>query len=187
MTYISSVHDKNYTIDTGEEGHERRIVIDGTALDIDCQKLAPLAEDAKGQAAQGGRYSLLIGGKSYEVVVRQLPRDDDEEGLNYEVLVAGQRFEVHVEDERERALIGSLKGTHESGEIMMRAPMPGLVLHILPEVGHRVERGQTIVVLEAMKMENDLATPRNGTIKEIRVNKGQTVNQGDVLAVITGE
>jgi biotin carboxyl carrier protein len=65
--------------------------------------------------------------------------------------------------------------------------MPGLVIGVPVEIGSNVTQGQTVVVLEAMKMENDLAAPRAGTIKEIKVSKGQTVNQGDVLVVISGE
>jgi len=68
---------------------------------------------------------------------------------------------------------------------MVRAPMPGLVLGLPISAGSDVERGQTVVILEAMKMENDLAAPISGKIKEIRVNKGQTVNQGDVLVVVS--
>ena len=93
---------------------------------------------------------------------------------------------MHVEDERERTLLGSLKGAREVGEIKVRAPMPGLVLAIPKAAGETVERGETVAVLEAMKMENDLATPHEGTIKEVLVSKGQTVNQNDVLLIITG-
>ncbi|HXZ06124.1 MAG TPA: biotin/lipoyl-containing protein, partial [Ktedonobacteraceae bacterium] len=108
-------------------------------------------------------------------------------GYRYEVLFAGQRFEIIVEDEREKALAGSLHGTHETGEAMVRAPMPGLVLGLPLDAGANVERGQTVVILEAMKMENDLAAPITGKVKEIRVSKGQTVNQGDVLVVLSAE
>lgn len=65
--------------------------------------------------------------------------------------------------------------------------MPGLVIGVPIEPGATVTRGQTVIVLEAMKMENDLAAPRSGIIKEIKVNQGQTVNQGDILVTIAGE
>jgi glutaconyl-CoA decarboxylase len=65
--------------------------------------------------------------------------------------------------------------------------MPGLVISVPVETGAAVTRGQTVIVLEAMKMENDLAAPRSGIIKEIKVNQGQTVNQGDILVIIAGE
>jgi biotin carboxyl carrier protein len=109
----------------------------------------------------------------------------DVTGYRYEILVAGQRFEITVEDEREKALTGSIRSGHESGEAMVRAPMPGLVLALSVDPGTNVERGQTVVILEAMKMENDLASPITGKVKEIKVSKGQTVNQGDVLVVVS--
>ena len=65
--------------------------------------------------------------------------------------------------------------------------MPGLVIGIPLEKGAKVEAGQTVVVLEAMKMENDLSSPIAGSIREIRVNKGQTVDQGEVLVVIVAD
>jgi biotin carboxyl carrier protein len=187
MAYISSIHETNYTVATEENGQQRQIVLDGAARQIDWRQIAPLAAEENGQTAQGGRYTLLIEGQSYEVFARQLNKPDETEGVTYELHIGDQRFEVHVENERERALIGSLKSARESGEIKVRAPMPGLVLNVVKAVGEKVERGETVAILEAMKMENDLSTPHEGTVKEVLVNKGQTVNQGDVLVVIAGE
>jgi biotin carboxyl carrier protein len=186
MAYISSIGDKAYTVDAGENSPQRDINIDGIRNSIDWRQIAPLAADAKGQGSMGGQYSLLIAGKSYEVFARRVKKQD-EAGYHYEILVAGQRFEVSVEDEREKALTGSIQPAHESGEAMVRAPMPGLVLGLPMEPGAAVERGQTVVILEAMKMENDLASPIAGKLKEIKVSKGQTVNQGDVLVVVSAE
>ena len=186
MTYISSAGDKAYTIDTGENSPQREVSIDGMRYTIDWRQIAPLAADTKGKTGIGGRYSLLMGGKSYEVEAREINKPDAS-GFWYEVVVAGQRYEVHVEDEREKALSSSIEAAHEAGEAIVRAPMPGLVLGIPFEPGTKVERGQTVVILEAMKMENDLASPIAGTIKEVKVAKGQTVNQGDALVVVAGE
>src|SRR5271165_4840695 len=180
MAYISSVSANTYTPEIEENSQQRAVVLDSRRLAIDWCQVAFLASDASGQRVQGGQYTLLINGKSYDVYARRLAMLDETEGLTYEILVAGQRFEVHVEDELERA-IGSLKSTQTGGEIIVRAPMPGLVLNILKEAGSSVERGETVALLEAMKMENDLATPHGGTVKEVRVRKGQTVNQGDIL------
>jgi biotin carboxyl carrier protein len=186
MGYVSSVGDKAYTVDAGESSPQREISIDGMRYNIDWRQIAPLAADVQGQGSVGGRYSLLIAGKSYEVFARRVHKPD-EAGYRYEILVAGQRFEIAVEDEREKVLKGSIQAAHESGEVMVRAPMPGLVLGLPMEPGAEVERGQTVVILEAMKMENDLASPIAGKVKEIRVSKGQTVNQGDVLVVVSAE
>jgi biotin carboxyl carrier protein len=188
MPYISSINNHSYTVIACEEGQRRTITIDGQTHEIDWQQLAPLtaASQGQGQPASGGRYSLLIDGKSYEVYARQISKPDTS-GVFYEIFLAGQRFEVHVEDEREKTLTGAIKSARESGEASVRAPMPGLVLGIPLQPGTHVERGQTVAILEAMKMENDLASPINGTIKEVKVTKGQAVNQGDVLVVVAGE
>ena len=187
MAYISNIHDNHYTIEETTNSQSRQVSVDGTPHDIDWRQIAPLAADAQGHVAQGGRYTLLIQGRSYDIFARRLDRLDEQEGTTYEILLADQRFEVHVADEREQALLGSLKGSHEVGEIKVRAPMPGLVLTILKAAGETVERGETVVVLEAMKMENDLTTPHGGTIKEVLASQGQTVNQGDILLVITSD
>ncbi len=186
MAYISSIGDKTYTVDTGENGSQRDISIDGMKHSIDWWKIAPLAAEAQGHSSVGGRYSLLIEGKSYEVFAHRVNRSD-EMGHSYEILVAGQRFKVSVEDEREKALTETIHTAHGSGEVMVRAPMPGLVLGLPMEPGTSVERGQTVVILEAMKMENDLGSPIAGTIKEVRVSTGQPVNHGDVLVVVAAE
>lgn len=186
MAYISSIADHSYTIDTGENSPQREIKIDDKKFDIDWRQIATLVTNPSSQSNVGGRYSLLIGGKSYEILAHRVNKPDVA-GYRYEVLIAGQRFEISVEDERENALKGSIRGLHESGEAMVRAPMPGLVLGLPMEPGSSVEKGQTVVILEAMKMENDLASPITGKIKEIKVSKGQTVNQGDVLVVISAE
>ena len=187
MLYSSSINEQVYRIDTGEQSQQREITIDGTTYKIDWRFIAPLAVDAKGQVPAGGRYSLLLAGQSYEIFARLLTKPGEDGSQAYEIHFAGQRFEVTVEDEREKALAGAVKSAHDTGEARVRAPMPGLVIGVPLEAGTTVTRGQTVVVLEAMKMENDLGAPKAGTIKEINVSKGQTVNQGDVLVVISAE
>src|SRR5258708_24028390 len=186
MTYVSSVGDKAHTVDTGEDGPQSTRRSDGRINSIDWRQIAPWAENTKGLYRVGGRFSLLIEGKSYEVFARRVNKPE-EKGYRYEILVAGQRFEVSVEDEREKALTGSIQTAHESGEAMVRAPMPGLVLGLPMEPGAKVERGQTVVVLEAMKMENDLASPIGGKVEEITVSKGPEGKQEDILVVVTRE
>ena len=187
MPYITTITEQTYRIETGENTSQREITIDGISATIDWRAIAPLAADAKGQSGAGGRFSLLIAGQSYEIFARRLVKPDEDGSQSYEISFAGQRFEVQVEDEREKTLAGAVKSAHDSGEAKVRAPMPGLVIGVPLEVGSKVERGQTVVVLEAMKMENDLAAPKAGILKEVKVSTGQTVNQGDVLVVIGGE
>src|SRR6266568_626886 len=119
MAYITSVAEKSYTIDIGENSPQREIRIDKKRFDIDWRQIAALAAGPQAQSNIGGRYSLLIQGKSYEIFAYRV-NEPDVIGYRYEVLVAGQRFEIDVEDEREKALSGSIHGVHESGEAMVR-------------------------------------------------------------------
>ena len=187
MPYSSTVNEQAYRIETGENELQREVSIEGTVHPINWSFIAPLATDAQAHTHTGGRYSLLIGGKSYEVFAQRIEMPDEQGSQTYEIHFGGQRFEVRVEDEREKTLAGAAQAAQDSGEARVRAPMPGLVIGIPLEVGSHVRREQTVIVLEAMKMENDLASPKTGVIKEIKVSKGQTVNQGDVLVVIGGE
>ncbi|MBV8823188.1 MAG: acetyl-CoA carboxylase biotin carboxyl carrier protein subunit, partial [Ktedonobacteraceae bacterium] len=107
------------------------------------------------------------------------------EKQTYEISFAGQHFEVKVEDERNKLLTELVKSGASIGEAVVCAPMPGLVIDVPVEQGAAVTAGQTLVVLEAMKMENDLSSPIAGTIQELRVTKGQTVDEGEVLLVVT--
>lgn len=187
MPYIATTNEQVHHIETGlADEEEREIKIDGKAQRVDWKQIAALSADAQGQVLSGGRFSLLIDGISYEIFARQVHKPDAA-GMTYELQINGQRFEVYVEDEREKALTASIQSAHSAGEATLRAPMPGLVLAIPHEVGEEVTRGQTVVILEAMKMENDLGSPLAGKIKEIKVSKGQTVNQGDALIVVKGE
>ncbi len=180
MRYIASLGDQRFTINVEENGQQRQIALDGTIYAVDWLRIGSTLA-----GAGAGRYSLLINNRSYEVVIRRLEADD-EGGQRYEVLIAGQPYQVRLEDERERALTNLAGGARESGDASIKAPMPGLVVSIPVSPGEQVERGQTVAVLEAMKMENDLSTPRSGIVKEIKVAQGQAVNQGQPL-VIVGE
>ena len=78
MPYSSSINDQVYRIDTGEQGPQREITIDSTTYKIDWRFIAPLAVDTKGPVNTGGRYSLLLGGKSYEVFARRFPKSGED-------------------------------------------------------------------------------------------------------------
>ncbi len=101
------------------------------------------------------------------------------------VQCGGERWEARVVDERTRqleALTGAGAGGPQGGVI--RAPMPGLVLRLEVELGQAVEHGTGLVVLEAMKMENEIRSPASGIVTAIRVEPGQPVEKGAVLVEI---
>ena len=125
-----------------------------------------------------GLYSLLIGGRSYEIDLLKV-----EDAVM--VLVNGQPFRVEIQDERERRLRAAAgKGELKAGRRAVAAPMPGKVVRLLVRPGDAVRAGDGIVVVEAMKMENELKAPAAGMVKEVRVEEGKAVSGGDVLVVI---
>jgi biotin carboxyl carrier protein len=124
-----------------------------------------------------GIYSLLIGGVSYVADVV------DREGTCM-VDVGGEAYEVLVE-EQTRWIIRTRGGAAgEAHGQTLRAPLPGKITHVAVRPGDHVEAGDTLVVIEAMKMENEFRAGAAGTVTEVRVAIGQPVNPGDVLVVV---
>jgi biotin carboxyl carrier protein len=184
MAYIATVNEHSYHIDVSGNGMPSSITLEGQAHAIDWRQIAQLATNDRKNASAGGHYSLIIAGASYDVFARCITRPDQKDSETFEIHIAGQRFEIKVEDERTRLLTGLARGAAGTGVAEVQAPMPGLVVGVPVEQGTKVEQGQTVVVLEAMKMENDLSSPISGTVKEVRVSKGQTVDQNETLIVI---
>ncbi|WP_231511637.1 biotin/lipoyl-containing protein [Chondromyces apiculatus] len=93
------------------------------------------------------------------------------------VVASGQRYQIKVESERSRDAIGISKAQGQ-GAGLLRSPMPGRVLKVLVQEGDTIRAGQPLVVVEAMKMENELAAERDGVVKQIFVSPGATVEGG---------
>lgn len=190
MTYISTINHQQYTVTPGSpgtQGHPTSIDLDKMSIAFDWQKIAMLPSDTTGKSidnTSGGQYSLIIAGKSYQVFALPLPPVQGKEGQGYEIFLAGQRFEVFVEDERTHMLAGLAHTRTTQNRANIQAPMPGLVVNVLVQPGDTVTQNQTVVVLEAMKMENDLPAATPGIVKEVRISKGQRVDQGEVLVTI---
>jgi pyruvate carboxylase subunit B len=123
-------------------------------------------------------YSLILGDSSYEISVHQ--RNGD-----LEIVVGGQTYTARVLDERAMKIAAAGGGAAEgaAGEVV-KAPMPGVVVGVAVGVGDEVSAGQGVVTLEAMKMENELKSASGGTVREVRVEVGQGVSQGEPLVVI---
>jgi biotin carboxyl carrier protein len=126
-------------------------------------------------------YHLLLGGTSWTVAAQPL------EGIGRWALgVAGERIEVEVVDERTRQ-IQTLTARHHApaGGGTVTAPMPGLVVRIEVSEGQRVEAGAGLVVVEAMKMENELRASRSGVVSAVHVTVGEAVEKGAALVTLT--
>jgi biotin carboxyl carrier protein len=123
-----------------------------------------------------GTYSILLNGNSYEVRTGPLP-----EGSTW-VDIAGRRHQLELRDPRNGR---SGNGTAQrAGQATLKSPMPGKVVRILVTEGDAVEAGQGLVVVEAMKMQNEMKAPRAGVVKAIKITEGATVAAGEALLVI---
>jgi biotin carboxyl carrier protein len=141
------------------------ITIDGETVHVDAAKSGKTA------------YSIIEDGKQFEVII-------DESGAHgFDVLVGGQLFHLQALDERSRLLSSSAK-TVTTGPQRIEAEMPGKVVKIAAGVGSPVAEAQGVVILEAMKMENEIKSPIEGVIVEIGVAEGQTVESGALLFVV---
>lgn len=154
-------------------GEEREFVIErhGDALTARCGDTT-YALDLR-LVGDGSTFSLLVDGRSYDVVA-----DVDREEVAIQMV--GQRFCVHVEDERERAA-HAVSGPKQGGKRELRASMPGIVIDVKVAVGDQVEEGKTMVVLEAMKMQNPLGAEAAGKVTRIVCKKGEAVAAGALL------
>ena len=96
--------------------------------------------------------------------------------------VGSARYDVEVRDPR--SLRGRVRAVDDHGPKKLTAPMPGKIVRVLVEQGDEVEAGSGVVVVEAMKMQNEIKSPKKGTIQTILVSEGAAVNSGDVLAIV---
>lgn len=165
MRYVTTIGDREFSVEVLGQG---RVSIDGKIVEVDLGNIS-------GQPV----YSMVIDGKSYEAYVYE---GEDE----WQVLLLGQQYPAKVEDEREKRLRAAAGGTlAESGEFHLKAPMPGLVITIGVQQGQDVAKGDVLVILESMKMQNELRAPRAGTVSRIKIKPGETVEQRQTLLTIS--
>ena len=157
MKYITTIDDKEFLVEIIDDRH---VSVDGKIIEVDF-------ESVRSQPV----FSLIVDGKSYEAYVY-----DGEEDL--EVLIKGRLYHSRVEDERERRLrAASGGGVVDSGIFHLKAPMPGLVVSVSVEEGQEVKKGDVLLILESMKMQNELKCPRDGIVGRILVTGGDSVEQ----------
>ncbi len=164
MKYITTVNGQEYIIEIDQK---TEITVNGERHGVDFQQLA-----------ESGTLSLLIDNRSLEAIVEE--REDA-----WEVLLHGELYAVHVQDERAYRLAqarGKLSDASEA--VVIRSPMPGLILDVLVEEGAHIGQGQTVVILESMKMENELRAGRDGVVTRVHVGKGDSVEKNQELIAI---
>lgn len=165
MKYIATVKEREYTI---EIDPDRGIFIDGELQEIDFQRLEA-----------GGVTSLLMNHRSVSAVVEE--RSD-----HWEVLIQGELYAVQVQDERAYRLERMRStGLTVGGEAVVTSPMPGIIVAVPVAVGDEVRRGDKVVILESMKMENELRAPCDGVVTHIHIAAGANVEKDQLLVGIS--
>jgi biotin carboxyl carrier protein len=166
MAFLAKLADQTYRVEIEDIGKSvYKVSIDGHEFLVDGKKTGRT------------NYSLIVDNRSFEI---EVDNSEDE----YRVLVDGRNYRVNMVDERRVRVGGAQGGLQLQGRQKVSVPMPGKVIAVLVSEGDAVEKGQGLVIVEAMKMENEVRSPINGEIKEIRVEPGATVEGGAVLVVV---
>lgn len=161
MKYVTIINDEQYEIEIDNDGG---ILVNGESRDVDFLNLG------------GSLYSVITQNRSLEVVI-----DDEDDKI--EVMMEGRLYETQVLDER-ALLMAQRRGGLGGGSGEVHAPMPGLIVKVVVESGQEVTQGQTVVILESMKMQNELKSPIDGTVTSVHVEASQTVDKNALLLEI---
>jgi len=165
MKFEVTISDTRRIVELERDANRWRISLDGEPVDADAVEIAP------------NNFSVLLNGKSHEILVTPSPNG------TLTLQAAHREFVAEVIDPR--AWRGRRHGALEAeGRQQILAPMPGKIVRVLVQVGERVEAGQGLLVVEAMKMQNEIRSPKSGTVDRLLVKEGQPVNAGEVLAWI---
>src|SRR5262245_3800319 len=166
MAFVAKLGEQSYTVEIDEIGKKLyRVSVDGNEFLVDGKKTGRT------------NYSLIVDNRSFEI---EVDNAEDE----YRVLVDGRNYHVDLVDERRVRVGGAQSDLQLQGRQRVSVPMPGKVIEVLVSEGDRVEKGQGLVIVEAMKMENEVRSPIAGEVREIKVKPGDAVEGGAVLIII---
>ena len=165
MKFVASIGSQSHPVDVTQNEGRFRVTIGEQVWDVDARLTAQ------------GIYSLIIDGVSYVADV------EDHAGTCV-VDVGFETYSVEVEEQTRHIIRTRGGAAGGAGGQTLKAPLPGKITHVGVRAGDTVTPGQSLVVIEAMKMENELKAAAAGTVREVRVAAGQPVNAGDVLIVI---
>ena len=167
MKFHAQIGDEHIEVEIKREGTQLTAVVDGRSYELEASEPEP------------GVFLFNHNGNIYEATVSQSVAA----GGPSHVRIGSNEFDVRLIDPKRLRGSGS-DAAHADGLVEIKSAMPGKVVRVLLEAGAEVEAGTGIVVVEAMKMQNELKAPKAGTIKEIRVKEGAAVGAGDILATI---
>jgi biotin carboxyl carrier protein len=161
MKYVTTIDQNDFIIDILDE---HRVSVNGVTYQVD---FMPIGDQPV--------YSLVVDGHSFDAHV--YPNED-----TWQVVFHGALYTASVEDEREKRLRAALAGrVAEHADFHLKAPMPGMVVSIPVLEGQVIQKGDVLVVLESMKMQNELRSPREGKVTRVRVKVGDRVEQKETM------
>jgi biotin carboxyl carrier protein len=163
---LEQEHQLSFSLGEGSVG----VTIDDRRYEMQVRKLAP------------EEYLLINGSTVYKCRVSQR-RDSHPGDQSFEVVLRGKNYDVALVDPK-RLRSATNSGSHHTGAAEIVSPMPGKIVRVLVKPGDTVEAGAGVIVVEAMKMQNEMKAPKAGIVVSIEAAEGATVNAGDVLAVI---
>lgn len=163
MVYEISIDGKSYRLELHQAEGNLVCRLDGREIEVDAVLARPDV------------LSLRLGNKAYEVKCERV-------GGDLHLWVGSVRYEAEVRDPR--SLRSRTRAVDDHGPRKLTAPMPGKVVRILLREGAEVEAGTGVLVVEAMKMQNEVKSPKKGRIQKIVVSEGAAVNAGDVLGIV---
>ena len=163
MIYEISVNGENHRLDLNQVEGRWVCRLDGREIAVDAVLARPDV------------LSVRVGNKAYEVKCERV-------GSETHLWVGSVRFAAEVRDPR--SLRGRVRAGDDHGPKKLTAPMPGKVVRVLVSQGAEVEAGAGVLVVEAMKMQNEVKSPKKGTVQKILATEGAAVNAGDVLAIV---
>jgi len=165
VKYFIQVNGRQHEVDVMERLGELKVAVDGKPLDLSYEEVDTL-----------GQVALLSDGKSYGVSI-------EGDMSKASVVIAGHLYAVEIEDERERAAHAAERAASKGGGLV-KAIMPGIVVKLMVAEGEIVEAGQSLLILEAMKMQNEISATAAGKIKTIHVREREAVAGGARLVTI---
>ncbi len=163
MTYDIAIDGKSYRLDLNRADGGWSCRVDGREVAVDAILARPDV------------LSLRIGNQAYEVKCERVAGE-------MHLWVGSARFAAEVRDPR--SLRGRVRAVDDHGPRKLTAPMPGKIVRVLVSQGAAVDAGTGVLVVEAMKMQNEIKSPKKGAIQKILVSEGAAVNAGDVLAIV---
>jgi biotin carboxyl carrier protein len=176
MAHVRTPGDIEVKLNAIAGEHSAQLTIEGTRLRYEREGANTIEREFSITPLDPGAYSVLIDGRSYTVIAARRVEN------SVEISVNGRRFSIEIFDPRElgeRKLAGTGAGRQN-----IVAMMPGKVVRVIAAIGDTVEAGQGLIVVEAMKMQNEMVAPRAGRVAQVKTEADATVSAGEVLMVI---